>query len=140
MKIKETLEITNRIRKENSFNQPGFNFSVDGRKFYVGFRGSNGDYYMSFTGQDNLGRQSAKLLNHNKPFSVFSGVLSCIIYFIKERNPTLIEFMVDKTEQERVRIYDQMLDAADKRKLFPENYTWDRDGNNNYYIFLKGSR
>jgi hypothetical protein len=140
--VRETLEPSTvpTLTKHKDHNQPGYSFKIDGREYYVGFRGSDGDYYMSFTGEDDRGRHSAKLLGHGKPFRVFSGVLTAILTFIKQHKPDQIEFDVDDAEQERVRTYDLMLDAAEKRGLMPKGYVWDRDGNNNYYIFVKGYR
>lgn len=118
----------------------GHTFTVDGREFFVGFQGGNGDYYMSFTGEDDRGSQSAMLLGHNKPMAVFNHVLASIINFIKHNQPNIIEFSVDDREEQRVSTYDKLLDHAEKNGLIPKGYMWDRDGNNNYFIFKDGYR
>jgi hypothetical protein len=119
----------------------GYTFHSDGREFFVGFADDGDDeYYMSFTGQDDRGRQSAKLMGANKPFPVFAAVAKAVLLFIAETAPDQISFEVDGAESKRARTYDRMLDMFEKRNLLPDGYVWDRDGNDRYYIFVDGHR
>ena len=118
----------------------GHSFSLGGREFFVGFQGGDGDYYMSFTGADDKGKQTAMLIGHNKPMAVFTHVLASIVDFIKENKPNQIEFSVEGAEEQRVSTYDKMFDHAEKKGLLPNGYVWDRDCNNNYFIFRNGYR
>lgn len=140
--VTELFEPTASLKPYSHGKLNGYTFMADGREYFVGFKGDSydGEYYMSFTGQDDQGRHSPKLLGHNKPYAVFSGVMAAILRFIKEHDPSEISFTVDTSEMKRGSVYDRMLDAAEERGLFPDEYTWDRDGNHNYYIFKKGYR
>lgn len=118
----------------------GYSFTIDAREFFVGFKGSDGDYYMSFTGSDDRGRQSALLLGHDNPIPVFNRVMSAIMDFIHKNDPDQIEFSVDDRETKRVSTYDKMFEAMERKHMFPDGYVWDRDGNHNYFIFKDGYR
>ncbi len=119
----------------------GYLFIVDNREYFVGFKESgDNEYYMSFTGTDDNGKHSAKLLGHNKPYKIFGGVTNAILQFIKTHDPDMIEFCVESDELKRGYLYDKLLDFVEKNGKLPPEYTWDRDGNHNYWIFKKGHR
>ena len=119
----------------------GWDFAANGRKFEVKFEDEgDGEYYMCFTGADEHGRQVADLLNINLPFRVFSYVVLAMGKVIRERDPDMIFFNVDQRERKRVRTYDAMLTAAEKRGIIPDGYVWDRTANDTFMIFKDGYR
>lgn len=140
--VTELFEPTTSLKPYKHGSLIGYTFTSNGREYFVGFKGDayDGEYYMSFTGQDDQGRHSPKLLGHNKPYAVMSGVMAAILRFIEEHDPNEISFVVDSSEMKRGYVYDRMLEVAEKRGQFPDEYTWDRDANHNYYIFKKGYR
>ncbi len=135
------VEALNTNAEVTPFQDPdisGHEFTVGGRKYVVAYSddGEN-EYYMSFTGEDDRGRQTAMLLGHNAPFKVFSGVVSSMLRVIAEREPEEIRFSVDNREEKRAAAYDRLLDAAEKNGVMPDGYVWDRDQNFNYRIFRR---
>lgn len=139
--IVETLQPTTRLAYTDEGDQFSYDFHANGRKFEIIFREDGDDeLYTSFTGEDERGKQTANLLGHNKPFSVFSGVMAAICKAIHVRKPDAVWFTVADHESQRISTYDRLLDAAVKRGMMPEGYVWDRDGNGNYWIFVKGWR
>jgi len=119
----------------------GYTFHLDDREFFVGFKDEgDGEFYSSFTGADEKGRQTANLLNHNKPFRVFSAIVGAFRKFISDHEPNMIWFDVDDAETRRVVTYDRMLEMLERQGALPEGYVWDRDSNNRYMIFKDGYR
>lgn len=138
--LNETLQ-PRTLKPFNDGEVFGHDFSADGRDYVIAYKEDGEDeLYLSFTGEDSKGRQSARLLHNNKPFAVFSAVMTSMLTVIKEREPDAIRFEVESDEEQRMHTYDRLLDTAMTRGMFPADYTWDRDGNGRYWVFREGWR
>ncbi len=116
-----------------------YDFVLDGRSYSVGFKGHEGEYVVSFTGEK-AGIQTGSLTGDNIPMRVFGAVSKAIHKFIEEYDPDQIEFMIAGNELKRVGTYDKIFEFLERNDSLPAGYVWDRDGNYNYYIFKDGHR